>query len=164
MFRYLIEKNGLAPEFERRGLGERDIDFICEQIAGPPPARASTSSWNYKGRPKEKAFLYEIVANKRNGVDVDKWEYFSRDCYYLGLSNSFDYKRLMRFVRVLNSEGWKLQTEASLEPCLTPAPLQASCRSVYAIRRRQPFMTCSRRGAACTVAPTSTRRPTSSST
>lgn len=34
--------------------------------------------WPYKGRTEEKAFLYEIVANKRNGIDVDKWDYFAR--------------------------------------------------------------------------------------
>lgn len=34
--------------------------------------------WRYKGRPKEKGFLYEIVANKRNGIDVDKWDYLAR--------------------------------------------------------------------------------------
>ena len=34
--------------------------------------------WPYEGRPVEKSFLYEIIANKRNGVDVDKWDYFAR--------------------------------------------------------------------------------------
>lgn len=34
----------------------------------------------------------QIVANKKTGIDVDKWDYFARDCYYLGISNNFDYK------------------------------------------------------------------------
>lgn len=34
--------------------------------------------WPYIGRPEEKSFLYEIVANKKNGIDVDKWDYFAR--------------------------------------------------------------------------------------
>lgn len=34
--------------------------------------------WPYKGRPERKSFLYEIVSNKRNGIDVDKWDYFAR--------------------------------------------------------------------------------------
>ncbi|KAA8577729.1 hypothetical protein FQN60_016842 [Etheostoma spectabile] len=34
--------------------------------------------WPYKGRTKEKSFLYEIVANKWNGIDVDKFDYFAR--------------------------------------------------------------------------------------
>ena len=32
----------------------------------------------------------QIVANKRTGVDVDKWDYFARDCHYLGIPNNFD--------------------------------------------------------------------------
>ena len=39
------------------------------------------------------AFLCDIVANKRNSVDVDKWDYLARDCYMCGLKNSFDFKR-----------------------------------------------------------------------
>lgn len=31
------------------------------------------------GRPAEKRFLFDIVANKRNGIDVDKLDYFLRD-------------------------------------------------------------------------------------
>jgi len=34
--------------------------------------------WTYKGRAEDKSFLYEIVANKQNGIDVDKWDYFAR--------------------------------------------------------------------------------------
>lgn len=37
-------------------------------------------------------FFFQIVANKRTGIDVDKFDYFSRDCHCLGISNSFDHK------------------------------------------------------------------------
>ena len=36
--------------------------------------------------------MYQIVANKKTGIDVDKWDYFARDCHHLGISNNFDYK------------------------------------------------------------------------
>ena len=49
----------------------------------------------------EKDYLYQIVANKNNGIDVDKFDYFARDCYALGLTKSFDCMRLMKFARVL---------------------------------------------------------------
>ena len=43
----------------------------------------------------------QIVANKKNGIDVDKWDYFARDCQHLGMSFNFDHKRFMIFVRVI---------------------------------------------------------------
>ncbi|PIK47804.1 putative deoxynucleoside triphosphate triphosphohydrolase SAMHD1, partial [Apostichopus japonicus] len=58
--------------------------------------------WSYKGRGKDKSYLYEIVANKRNGIDVDKWDYFARDSLHLGIPNPFDWKRYLRFARVLH--------------------------------------------------------------
>ena len=32
----------------------------------------------------------QIVANKTSGIDVDKWDYFIRDCHYMGLQHEFD--------------------------------------------------------------------------
>ncbi|XP_062418113.1 deoxynucleoside triphosphate triphosphohydrolase SAMHD1-like [Pungitius pungitius] len=61
--------------------------------------------WPYKGRPENKSFLYEIVSNKRNGIDVDKWDYFARDCYHLGIKNNFDYGRCLMFARVCKVKG-----------------------------------------------------------
>ena len=40
-------------------------------------------TWRCRGRPIEKSFLYEIVANKRTGIDVDKWDYLKRDAYHV---------------------------------------------------------------------------------
>ena len=34
----------------------------------------------------------QIVANEKNGIDVDKWDYFARDCHYLGVKTNFDYR------------------------------------------------------------------------
>ena len=36
--------------------------------------------------------LFQIVANKKNEIDVDKWDYFARDCHHLGITISFDYR------------------------------------------------------------------------
>ncbi|XP_051516373.1 deoxynucleoside triphosphate triphosphohydrolase SAMHD1 isoform X2 [Myxocyprinus asiaticus] len=101
-------------------------DILCVQIAGLchdlghgpfshmfdgmfiPKVRPSEKwKWPYKGRPKDKSFLYEIVANKRNGIDVDKWDYFARDCYHLGIQNNFDYQRFLKFARVCEVRGKK---------------------------------------------------------
>ena len=61
-----------------------------------------SQDWPYMGRKQSKSFLYEVVANKRNGIDVDKWDYFARDCHCLGIPNNFDMKRFMKFARVIN--------------------------------------------------------------
>lgn len=52
----------------------------------------------------ERAFLYEIVANGRNSIDVDKFDYLGRDTFNLGLKSSYDFTRLMNFSRVIGDE------------------------------------------------------------
>ncbi|KAK2909490.1 hypothetical protein Q8A67_005327 [Cirrhinus molitorella] len=87
---------------KEHGLDDKDVSFIKELIEG-----AKTPAWTYKGRDEDKSFLYEIVANKQNGIDVDKWDYFARDCHHLGIRNSFDHQRLLKFARVCEVNGRK---------------------------------------------------------
>ncbi|KFP82650.1 Deoxynucleoside triphosphate triphosphohydrolase SAMHD1, partial [Apaloderma vittatum] len=108
MFEHLITSNQLEEVMKSYGLVlEEDMIFIKEQIAGPVDETACEESWPYRGRQKEKSFLYEIVANKKNGIDVDKWDYFARDCHHLGIQNNFDYKRLLKFTRVCEADSQK---------------------------------------------------------
>uniref|UniRef100_A0A8C6WMN6 Deoxynucleoside triphosphate triphosphohydrolase SAMHD1 n=1 Tax=Neogobius melanostomus TaxID=47308 RepID=A0A8C6WMN6_9GOBI len=109
MFDHLVDDNDLRPVMEQHGLVlPEDLDFIKEQIAGPlQNTLLLLSQWPYKGRTQDKSFLYEIVANKRNGIDVDKWDYFARDCYHLGIPNNFDYHRFLHFARVCEVNGQK---------------------------------------------------------
>ncbi|OWK53633.1 Deoxynucleoside triphosphate triphosphohydrolase SAMHD1 [Lonchura striata] len=108
MFEHLITSNKLEEVMKSYDLNlEEDMLFIKEQIGGPIDETACVKSWPYRGRPKEKSFLYEIVANKKNGIDVDKWDYFARDCHHLGIPNNFDYKRLLVFTRVCEVENQK---------------------------------------------------------
>ncbi|KAM9829374.1 deoxynucleoside triphosphate triphosphohydrolase SAMHD1 isoform 1-T1 [Syngnathus typhle] len=132
MFDHLVEKNNLKPQMEQHGLVlPEDLDFIKELIAGPmdtnvdlqvvhtvniitgdqglmPMLCCQSSQWPYRGRSKDKSFLYEIVANKRNGIDMDKWDYFARDCHNLGIQNNSDYRRYLKFARVCEVDGEKL--------------------------------------------------------
>ncbi|EDO35455.1 predicted protein [Nematostella vectensis] len=103
MFNYLVDDNKLSEEFRRYGLSDKDMEFIQELIAGPRNMETplKTQDWPYTGRSVEKSYLYEIVANKRTGIDVDKWDYFARDCHNLGIRNSFDHKRFMKLARVI---------------------------------------------------------------
>lgn len=41
----------------------------------------------------DRSFLYEIVANGRNSIDVDKFDYLARDTFNLGLKSSYDFTR-----------------------------------------------------------------------
>ncbi|KAL9423937.1 hypothetical protein AB3S75_035932 [Citrus x aurantiifolia] len=53
---------------------------------------------------KEKQFLYDIVANGRNGIDVDKFDYIVRDSRACGLGCNFQFERLMETMRVMGDE------------------------------------------------------------
>lgn len=119
MFDHIIEDNGLKTSLEKYEISERDIIFVKEMIAGPlGEGGKDNGNWPYLGRGEEKSFLYEIVSNDRNKVDVDKWDYFARDCYHLGISNSFDHNRFMQFIKVLRVEGERLQICARDKECL----------------------------------------------
>ena len=51
---------------------------------------------------KEKTYLYEIVSNPYNGIDVDKFDYLKRDPYNIGLDNQFNCERLVEEARVID--------------------------------------------------------------
>ena len=110
MFEHLLESNNLRPVLKALAdIDEQDIVFIKEQIGGIldeetglPSSRSinDTRMWPYKGRGEEKSFLYEIVANKVSGIDVDKWDYFLRDDYYMKIGHVFNYERFILYTRV----------------------------------------------------------------
>lgn len=51
-----------------------------------------------------RSFLYKIVNNKKNGIDVDKFDYIKRDSFFLGMSFGFDCSRIIKQARVINDE------------------------------------------------------------
>ncbi|XP_046390256.1 deoxynucleoside triphosphate triphosphohydrolase SAMHD1-like [Ischnura elegans] len=93
MFNHLLEKNDLIGEFEKYGLHECERRFITELILG-------------KGDSCDqgKEFLFQIVCNQTNSIDVDKWDYLMRDGLHLNLKVSFDYQRVLKFCRVIEKE------------------------------------------------------------
>ncbi|XP_039460162.1 deoxynucleoside triphosphate triphosphohydrolase SAMHD1-like isoform X2 [Oreochromis aureus] len=106
MFNHLLDNtDGLKDMMRKSGLkiegdDKTDLKFIEELIRGPP-------RWPYKGRDEKKSFLYEIVSNKETGIDVDKFDYFARDCHHLGIRNNFDHQRFIMFARVCDVNGRK---------------------------------------------------------
>lgn len=77
-------------------LSEEDIKFIGNLIY---PYDLDFSNIN-----KNRHFLYEIISNRRNGIDVDKFDYLKRDTFYLGLSFSLDCSRIIKYVRVIDGK------------------------------------------------------------
>ncbi|KAI0041582.1 HD-domain/PDEase-like protein [Auriscalpium vulgare] len=72
-----------------------DVLFIKALIAGDE-TRCRT--------PAEKPFLFEIVANKRNGIDVDKFDYISRDGRAIGEQQNLSLTRLISSARVIENQ------------------------------------------------------------
>lgn len=49
--------------------------------------------------------MYEIVSNERNGIDVDKFDYLTRDTMKTNLKKcSFNHDKVMRGARVINDK------------------------------------------------------------
>ncbi|KAI7899073.1 uncharacterized protein BX663DRAFT_489428 [Cokeromyces recurvatus] len=90
MLDYLVDDNHIDIE-------KQDIQFMKDLIMGEP-----TSSFSQKYA--DRRFLFDIVANKKNSVDVDKFDYIERDAYNMGLRSSYDAKRLLVYSRVIHDE------------------------------------------------------------
>ncbi|ESO90256.1 hypothetical protein LOTGIDRAFT_123571, partial [Lottia gigantea] len=97
MFDHLIEVNNLRPKFIEHGFSEETLDtdlkFIKELIYGILPVCYFLLFW------------YNIVSNKLSSVDVDKWDYFARDCLMVGMKSSFDHDRCMKMTKVIAYES-----------------------------------------------------------
>ncbi|KAJ3285802.1 SAM domain and HD [Rhizoclosmatium sp. JEL0117] len=88
MLEYLVNDNGLSED----DCSEEDVKFIKALIRGSGDAKP------------HKRFLFDIVNNKRNSVDVDKFDYIARDSHHCGVKVGFDHQRSMRFTRVIDQE------------------------------------------------------------
>ena len=73
-------------------LSPPDLQFVCEVI---DPASHPTHS-------SSKPFLYEVVANARTSLDVDKADYLSRDCHNIGMATNLRHDRLIHNCRVID--------------------------------------------------------------
>jgi len=76
-------------------IAEDEIVFIKALIAGEPS--------RCKGF-QVKSYLFEVVANKRNGLDVDKFDYIARDSQAVGMANISGLTRLIHSARVIDDQ------------------------------------------------------------
>ena len=81
-----IEEN---PDIE---IAEDDLTFIKELICGGDKDKAAQGEYPYSARGPDQFFLYEIISNKKTGIDVDKMDYMMRDAKALGINIKFDFE------------------------------------------------------------------------
>eukprot|EP00198_Chlamydomonas_reinhardtii_P007443 XP_001696780.1 predicted protein [Chlamydomonas reinhardtii] len=80
----------LVDENQIEGISSEDIRKICSLIKG--------DGFQAEG------YLYDIVANKRNGVDVDKFDYLQRDALMCGVDIGCSFRRLLMLTKVLDNQ------------------------------------------------------------
>ncbi|KAH9790646.1 HD domain-containing protein [Citrus sinensis] len=72
---------------------EHHIDVDFEMIKKVKEMIVASSELTLPKGTREKHFLYDIVANGRNGIDVDKFDYIVRDSRACGLGCNFEFQR-----------------------------------------------------------------------
>lgn len=105
MFDHMLKQNAeLREAFQEKGINDDEQQLIKELIKGKVPGQDVVHQTAKFGRSEveyPKWFLFEIVANKRNGIDCDKFDYFARDCLNLGVKSNFDHTRYLQNIRIL---------------------------------------------------------------
>ena len=89
ILKYINEKYKLGYNLE-------EIEFISD-IIHPDEKKLDLHN-------NPRAFIYEIVANFRNGIDVDKFDYIKRDTFYCGLNYTIDCSRIIKSVKVIGNK------------------------------------------------------------
>ncbi|RVX10605.1 Deoxynucleoside triphosphate triphosphohydrolase SAMHD1-like [Vitis vinifera] len=83
---------------------EHNIEIDSESLKKTKEMVVAGSEYASSESMKEKRFLYDIVANGRNGIDVDKFDYIVRDSRACGLGCNFEFRRLLETMRVIDDE------------------------------------------------------------
>uniref|UniRef100_A0AC35G4T3 Phosphohydrolase n=1 Tax=Panagrolaimus sp. PS1159 TaxID=55785 RepID=A0AC35G4T3_9BILA len=81
----------------KKYLSDEHIKFICDLINPPKNLPKDDEEWNLYGN-RDKAFLFGIVSNPLNGLDVDKFEYMLRDADCSGVNIAFDKEIILRVI------------------------------------------------------------------
>ncbi|XP_034696131.1 deoxynucleoside triphosphate triphosphohydrolase SAMHD1 homolog isoform X4 [Vitis riparia] len=74
---------------------EHNIEIDSESLKKTKEMVVAGSEYASSESMKEKRFLYDIVANGRNGIDVDKFDYIVRDSRACGLGCNFEFRSLL---------------------------------------------------------------------
>ncbi|WPT17935.1 Deoxynucleoside triphosphate triphosphohydrolase SAMHD1-like protein [Picochlorum sp. SENEW3] len=97
MLDFLIDENHIDS------ISPDDVSRVKAFITSGHGVGAQEASKVTLGGPT-KRWLAEIVANGRNSIDVDKFDYLARDATYCGVNLSCNFNRLMQFSKVIDDE------------------------------------------------------------
>ena len=87
IIQYLIDENNIE------GIDRDELKMINSLIEG-----SILPNTEYK-------WMYQIVANKENSIDVDKFDYIQRDIYHSGVKTlSVDYTRIFKDINIINDK------------------------------------------------------------
>ncbi|CDW75436.1 hd phosphohydrolase domain-containing protein [Stylonychia lemnae] len=87
MLQHLVDQNHIDIE-------QDDLNFVSKLIKGDVPSQDHPKRW-----------MFDIVANKTNSLDVDKFDYLQRDSKHMGIKTvGFDYNRIIKNSRVINGQ------------------------------------------------------------
>ncbi|XP_078431027.1 uncharacterized protein LOC144702894 isoform X2 [Wolffia australiana] len=117
-FSHLFEKQFLprvlpGPKWSHEHMSGRMVDYMVDEHhidIDPDIVRRvkemiiASCKVSSQKKANEKQFLFDIVANGRNGIDVDKFDYIGRDTRACGLGCNFQFRRLLESMRVIDDE------------------------------------------------------------
>lgn len=84
LLKYVVEKYEI-------GLTNKQVDNIIEMIH---PSESNN----------DRSFIYSIVSNAKNALDVDKIDYIQRDILNLAIENGYNHSRLFKMCKVIDDE------------------------------------------------------------
>lgn len=74
---------------------------IINDLINPNDYLLQYNKWNNKY--KIGTWIFQIIANPINSIDVDKFDYLTRDSYNIGLKLNFDYIKIINNAKVINN-------------------------------------------------------------
>lgn len=139
MLQHLYDENGLEDRLgldSRDGLRRSDLRALQELISIDKrdyDPQSGAYHGRHSGRPQlqlgGKMFLYEIVANGRNSVDIDKFDYLVRDGRACNVQPNFDHSRLIQLSKVGGQAGpGRASRSRPPRPLTRARAARAACR------------------------------------
>jgi HD superfamily phosphohydrolase len=107
---HIVEENPLV----RASISNEEVALVQRLVAGSPSfsgtimdGKSSKGGAGDIKSPLTRDWMFQIVCNQLNSIDVDKFDYLMRDSHYLGpffVGGVHDFSRIMASARVIDNE------------------------------------------------------------